>query len=179
MSPWSPSLCVSQSVLPLPAHSLSLSLCPPACIIGMRQAALLQGSKVINVLQMFLWAMTDWGIIPTSHVSLPYSSFSFTSYAYPSLLHCLSYSIFSPPFISSSFVLSLHTFALFLTPSPPCFVIYPPTLFFCLFSCPCVCLQLSLLPFLTMSGMRFELYFCYLFSKLDALLFHIASPGNI
>ena len=89
-SPWSPSLSVFQSFL-----SLSLSLCPPACILDMRRAAALQGSKVINVLQMCLWAMKDWGIFPTC--CLPASFLFLLLLSSPLLAHPL----FSPPSISS------------------------------------------------------------------------------
>ena len=81
-------------------HSLyfslfSLSLCPPACILDMRRAAALQGSKVINVLQMCLWAMKDWGIFPTC--CLPASLLFLLLLSSPLLAHPL----FSPPSISS------------------------------------------------------------------------------
>lgn len=72
---------------------------------------------------------------PPMSLCLTPLSLSFTSYAYSSLLPCLSCSLLlsSPP---SSFVFSFHTCALFLTPSYPCFII---------FSSPRFCLQPSLL----------------------------------
>lgn len=99
-------------------HSLyfslfSLSLCPPACIFDMRRAAALQGSKVINVLQMCLWAMKDWGIFPTC--CLPASLlFLLLPISTPHLAHPL----FCPPSISSPL-----TCPVFSSPhTPPNFV---------------------------------------------------------
>ena len=113
MSPWSPSLCFS-------LFSLSLLLCPPACIHDMRRAAVLQGSKVINALQMCLWAMKDWGIFPTSVLSASLLFFS-------SLVPYVSTHLFifsRASLIPSSFVFSPLTSVLFLTPPfAPCFII--------------------------------------------------------
>lgn len=155
MSPWSPSLRVFQSVLPLPAHSLSLSLSvyPPACIIDMRQAAVLPGSKVINVLQMFLWAMKDWGVTPASHVSLPYSSLSLFHLLCLLITFTLPF-LFSPPFISTIFFCLLFSYVCPVFDSLLSLfhhLFFPPFL-----SAALSPLFSSLFPFLVTFGARFE-----------------------
>lgn len=129
-------------------HSLyfslfSLSLCPPACILDMRRAAALQGSKVINVLQMcherlgHLSNLLSPCLTPLSFTSDLHSSPAHPLFSPPSISSPLTCPVFSSPnpptltppnFVYSSLLLSFSDpvcFPLPLFPQPSCLLLCP------------------------------------------------------